>query len=132
MCINRICQNELPLLAGTHDILILYIFMKSTLTWINSDMPWMKAGTPGIVTVMEGEPPETLPPTPAAPPKREPNRWGKFSSGPSFCDWPVEAVLVVLEEVGVDVLADEEGTVEEEEEDEVEKENEWVEEPVDV
>lgn len=96
-------------------------------------MPWMKAGTPGNVTVMEGEPPETLPPTPAAPPKREPSRWGKFPSGPSFCDWPVGAVLVVFAEVCVDVLADEEGTVVEvEEEEEVEKENEWDEDPVDA
>lgn len=92
-------------------------------------MPWIKAGMPGMVTVMEGEPPETLPPTPAAPPRREPSKWGKFPSGPSFCDWPVGAVLVVLEEVCVDVLDDEEGGTEEEE---VEMENEWDEEPVDV
>lgn len=91
-------------------------------------MPWMKAGTPGIVTVMEGEAPETFPPTPVAPPKREPSRWGKFPSRPSVCDWPVGAVLVVLEEVCVDVLADEEGAVEEE----VENEKEWDDEPVDV
>lgn len=97
-------------------------------------MPWMKAGTPGSVTVMEGDPPETFPPTPAAPPKREPRRCGKFPSRPSFCGWPVGAVLVVLEEACVDVLADEEGAVEEEEEEEeeVEKENEWDEVPVDA
>lgn len=102
--------------------------LNSLLTWINSDMPWIKAGTPGSVTLMAGDPPETLPPTPAVPPKREPSRWGKFPSEPSFC---VGAVLVVLEEVCVDVLVDTEGAVvEEEEEEEVEKENEWDKDPV--
>lgn len=93
-------------------------------------MPWMKAGTPGIVTVMEGDPPETLPPTPAAPPKREPRRCGRFPSGLSFCDCSVGSALVVFEGVCVDALADEDGAVEEEEE--VEKENEWDDKPVDV
>lgn len=95
-------------------------------------MPWMKAGTPGIVTVTEGEPPETLPPTPAAPPNREPSKCGRFPSEPSFCDWLVGAVLVVVEEVCVEVLADEEGAAELEDEEEEEKENECDEEPVDA
>lgn len=58
---------------------------------MNSLTPWMKAGTPDVVTVMEGAPPG---PTPA-PPSREPRSWLR-SGGISWdcgspavvSDWP--------------------------------------------
>lgn len=102
------------------------------LTCTKSDKPWKKPGTPGNVTVIEGAGPE--PPGPADP-SREPRSWARLPSGLPSPGWPTEAVLVVRVEVCPDVLAEEEGgeTVEESDEDEVEKEDwELVEEMVDM
>lgn len=109
---------------------------------MNSDKPWMNAGTPGIVTVMEGAPPDTPPPAPATPPRREPRSWARFSPGPLSWDWPTDAVLVVWVDVWPDVLAEDGEAVEEEKEEEeevevevdaeVEKEKDWDDEVVDV
>lgn len=95
--------------------------MVGELTCDRSDMPWKK---PGRVTVMEGAGPEPPPPSPAAPPSREPRSWARFPSGLPSAGCPTEAVLVVCVDVCPEVLAERgvEDTVEESDKDEVEKE----------
>lgn len=51
---------------------------------MNSLTPWMNAGTPDVVTVMEGAPPGPAPATPATP-KREPRSW--LRSGGISWEW---------------------------------------------
>jgi len=60
---------------------------------MNSLTPWMKAGTPDVVTVMDGAPPGP-PAAPPAAPRREPRSWlrsGGISwdggSAPPVSDW---------------------------------------------
>lgn len=63
---------------------------------MNSLTPWMKAGTPDVVTVIEGAP-TGPPPAPPATPKREPRSWPR--SGGISWDWGsllVSDWLVVL------------------------------------
>lgn len=57
---------------------------------MNSLTPWMKAGTPDVVTVMEGAPPG---PAPAAPvtPSREPRSW--LRSGGISWGWASAGVV---------------------------------------
>lgn len=51
---------------------------------MKSVTPWMKVGTPDVVTVIEGAPagPKPAPPTT---PRREPRSW--LRSGGISCDW---------------------------------------------
>lgn len=51
---------------------------------MNSLTPWMKAGTPDVVTVIEGAP-IGPPPAPPATPSREPRSWPR--SGGISWDW---------------------------------------------
>lgn len=51
---------------------------------MNSLTPWMNAGTPEVVTVIEGAPPGPAPATPATP-RREPRSW--LRSGGISWDW---------------------------------------------
>ena len=92
---------------------------------MNSLTPWMKAGTPDVVTVMEGAPPG---PTPAAPatPRREPRSW--LRSGGISWDWgslglgSFWLIGLVLFAVGGGVGPEVEKEKEEEEEEEEEEE----------
>lgn len=100
---------------------------------MNSLTPWMKAGTPDVVTVIEGAP-TGPPPAPLATPSREPRSWPR-SGGISWdCGWLVLVsgwllVFVVGGGVGPEVEKEKEEVDEELWEDE-EKEEE-VEEDVD-
>lgn len=51
---------------------------------MNSLTPWMKAGTPDVVTVIEGAPTGPTPAPPATP-RREPRSW--LRSGGISWDW---------------------------------------------
>lgn len=102
---------------------------------MNSLTPWMKAGTPDVVTVIEGAPtgPAPAAPAPPATPRREPRSW--LRSGGISWDW-VSLVLVsgwlVVFAVGGGVGPEVEKEKEEEEEEVWEEEEKEEEEDVDV
>lgn len=99
---------------------------------MNSLTPWMKAGTPDVVTVIEGAPTGPTPAPPATP-RREPRSW--LRSGGISWDWVslvlVSGWLVVFAEGG-GVGPEVEKEKEEEDEEVWEEEEKEEEEDVDV
>lgn len=99
---------------------------------MNSLTPWMKAGTPDVVTVIVGAPPGPAPAPPATP-KREPRSWPR--SGGISWGWGSLALVsgwLVAFTVGGGVGPEVEKEKEEEEEDEEVWEEEESEEEVEV